>query len=87
MFSDMSPEETKDYMGLNNQALRDEYAGKSEQQRPSHSQGRGRGLVDVPNSKNWAEEGYMHPVKNQGNCGSCWAFAVSTTLEGTLAIK
>ncbi|CAF1208569.1 unnamed protein product [Adineta steineri] len=30
---------------------------------------------------------YMNPIENQGQCGSCYAFAVTAAIEGTYAIK
>jgi cathepsin L len=37
--------------------------------------------VQANSSIDWREEGVLTPIKNQGKCGSCWAFSAVSTIE------
>jgi len=91
--SDMTFEEVQEYYNLrpispeelskNLRNLRaislDDFNEEDEVERKPVSVGHNLPVVD------WTS--VMTPVRNQGQCGSCWAFATGSVLEGVFAIK
>jgi len=79
-FSDMMPQDFLDaYVGGYEAADRDynyDYSLSSPER-----------VAAAPASIDWTTKGAVTPIKNQGQCGSCWAFSTVMGVEGALAVE
>ncbi|KAJ0974530.1 hypothetical protein J5N97_016495 [Dioscorea zingiberensis] len=44
-------------------------------------------FTNVPSSVDWRTEGAVTPIKDQGQCGSCWAFSAVAAMEGVTKLS
>jgi KDEL-tailed cysteine endopeptidase len=74
-FADMTREEYKKLLGYKKTS------------KPALKQAPVKNATDLPASIDWRQKGAVNAVKDQGQCGSCWAFSTVASLEGRNAIK
>lgn len=81
LFSDMTRNEKMKRVGLK---IKEENLNKGASLKDDRNPDRlNEGIEEI----DWAASGHTGPVKDQGSCGSCYAFSANTTLEATIAIE
>lgn len=82
-FAALSHTEFASFYNGYNQDLKltlDTTASKYRDVRPAYNSSKA-----LPKSVDWRDHNLVVPIKDQGQCGSCWAFSTVVSLEGQLA--
>jgi len=79
-FADMSQEELSRFLGYDKNAAREARAGRRLANYDHVA------AEDVPSEVDWRDAGVVTAAKDQGGCGSCWAFSGTESIESHLAI-
>ena len=56
-------------------------------QRHGKNSGGKRGNSNLPSSFDWRDQNAVGSIKDQGNCGACYAFATSAVMESLYAVQ
>jgi len=83
-FSAMTATELKAYKGRSK--------GADFNHKPKHEKALPTNFVmkpvsSLPTDVDWRTKDVVSPVKDQGSCGSCWAFAATATVESHVALE
>jgi cathepsin F len=78
-FSDLTPEEFSKYY-LMPKSLHENFQVPPSKVAPKLPP------VNIPSSFDWRQKGMITPVYNQEQCGSCWAFSATETIESYCAL-